>query len=161
MPSGICGYYHVHHVTVLYCMRVFTQKIATALLDLADLNKKKDPEKQGEKVDQLNFEQYLRSIRTKLTIENLQAVFFMTTYQSGREKSASLNYDQVRSSCWLCGKIKSPPSQKKTNIHIVSLCFTLRSNNPICYFACIILLLQHWARMMTYSTPQSPFVPHR
>jgi len=93
-PIEICDMKKGAKITTLAVLRM--QKIATALLDLADLNKKKDPEKQGEKVEQLNFEQYLRSIRTKLTIENLQAVFFMTTFQSGREKSASLNYDQIR-----------------------------------------------------------------
>ena len=69
------------------------QKIGKAILELADINKVED----AEKVDQLNFEQFFSAIQTKLTVDNLQALFFVALYNhyDGNPQADSLTYQQV------------------------------------------------------------------
>ena len=72
---------------------VLMQKIGNAILALAEINK----EPNDEKIDQLNFEQFFSAIQTKITVDNLQAVFFVALYRhsGGNTKDDSLSYDQV------------------------------------------------------------------
>jgi len=70
------------------------QKIGKAILALADINK----EPNAEKMEQLNFEQFFGAIQTKLTVDNLQALFFVALYNhyEGNPAADSLDYQMIR-----------------------------------------------------------------